>query len=124
MFLIIDIIPIIKCLKIFQGSCDTCHISGEVKLLKSYQCLRLFFIPTFKWGFKYYLQPACKTPIEIKEETAIELLHGNLSLNNLHLEHSKIEQYVCSQCGQPLRSEFDYCPYCGCKLNVQRGKSL
>lgn len=115
MFFIIDIIPMIKCLKIFQGTCDTCHMSGEVKLLKSSQCLRLFFIPVIKWSNKYYLQPSCGTPIQIEEETAIALIHGKLDINQIHLEHAKSQQNICSRCGQPLKDEFDYCPYCGHK---------
>lgn len=115
MFFIIDIIPMLKCMKVFQGTCDTCHIYGEVKLFKSYQCLRLFFIPILKWGTKYYLQPSCGTSIQVEEEAAIALLHGQLDINTLHLEHAVHQINVCHQCGHSLKEEYDYCPYCGYK---------
>ena len=33
MFFIVDIVPMIKVLRILQGTCDTCHMVGEVKLI-------------------------------------------------------------------------------------------
>ena len=119
MFFIVDVIPMIKVLKILQGTCDTCHMIGEVKLIKSYQCLRLFFIPIFKWSIKYYLEPSCGTLIEIPETTAIQMLHGKLNLEKLHLEHLKQNSKVCSHCKQNLKEGFEFCPYCGYKCSAK-----
>lgn len=113
MFFIIDIIPMLKYLSTYKGTCDTCQLIGEVKLIKSYQCLRLFFIPIFKWSIKYYLQPSCGVPVAVDEEVAIRLLHGDITINHLHLEHAVYNSNSCTQCGKQLEQSFEYCPYCG-----------
>ena len=117
MFFIIDIIPMVKILKTVQGTCDTCQLIGEINLIQTYQCLRLFFIPIFKWQVKYYLKHSCGGQTELTEEIALGILHGSISAENIHMSHIKsaIKQNhrVCEKCRRQLNAEFDYCPYCG-----------
>ena len=113
MFFIIDIIPMKKLLKTINGTCDTCQLTGEINLIKTYQCLRLFFIPIFKWQVNYYLQHSCGGQTELTEEVALGLLHGSISVDNIHISHIKQNYRICRKCNQQLDSEFEYCPYCG-----------
>lgn len=115
MFFIIDIIPMIKILKSINGTCDTCKLTGEINLIKTYQCLRLFFIPIFKWQVQYYLQHSCGGQTELTEEIALGLLHGSISVDNIHMSHDKQNHEICIKCGHKLDSDFEYCPYCGNK---------
>jgi len=115
MFFIIDIIPMVKILKTIQGTCDTCQLTGEINLIKTYQCLRLFFIPIFKWQVKYYLKHSCGGQTELTEEIALGLLYGSISIENIHMSHIKQNRMFCEKCGKQLNAEFDYCPYCGNK---------
>ena len=91
MLLIMDIIPILKVLKHFSGSCDTCYCEGDIELIKTYQCFRLFFIPLWKWHVQYYLKHSCGGQIEISEEVALGILHGTVSTENMHIEHPQIK---------------------------------
>ena len=142
MLFIMDILPMMKILKSFQGKCDTCQREGNIELIKTYQCFRLFFIPLFKWQVKYYLKHSCGGQIEVNEEVALRILHGIISTEHLHMEHEKVEDEYgqmqsndkqmaygqkenqqpsqvndrcCSHCGKALETQFEYCPYCGMK---------
>ena len=115
MLFIMDIIPMIKILKTFRGTCDTCQCEGTLELIKTYECFRLFFIPLFKWNVKYYLKHSCGGQATISEEIAIGILHGTIEMNNMHIEHEKLKSEHCSHCGHDLDSQFEYCPYCGQK---------
>lgn len=115
MLLIMDIIPLLKVLKTFKGTCDTCQCEGTIELVKTCQCFRLFFIPLLKWKTKYFLKHSCGGEVIISEEVAIGILHGTISIEAMHIEHQEVNQHKCLQCGQYLEYNFEYCPYCGFK---------
>ena len=109
----IDIMPMVKVLKTIYGTCDTCQIKGDIKILKTYQCLRLFFIPIFKWQTRYFMQHSCGGQTELTEEIALGLLHGTISVDNLHMSHDLLNPNICKKCGKMLETGFEFCPYCG-----------
>lgn len=116
MLFIMDVLPMMKILRSFQGKCDTCQHEGTIELIKTYQCFRLFFIPLFKWQVKYYLKHSCGGQVEINEEVALKILHGMISTEHLHMEHgqpSQANNRWCPHCGKALEPQFEYCPYCG-----------
>ncbi|MBP3889409.1 MAG: zinc-ribbon domain-containing protein [Cellulosilyticum sp.] len=113
MLFIMDIIPMMKILKIFKAYCDTCACEGTIELLKSYQCFRLFFIPLFKWHAQYTLKHSCGSEVTISEEVALGILHGTIDITNMHIEHHTKVSNQCTTCGHVLDSGFVYCPYCG-----------
>ncbi len=115
MLFIMDIIPMMKILKTFKGQCDTCECEGDIELLKTYQCFRLFFIPLFKWHVQYYLKHSCGAQITISEEVALGILHGTISIEKLHIVHENTPSKQCMVCGNTLEAHFVYCPYCGTK---------
>ena len=109
----------VKVLKTIHGTCDTCELQGEINILKTYQCLRLFFIPIFKWQIRYFMQHSCGGQTELTEEIALGLLHGTISTDHLHMSHNnKSDHRICKNCSQILESEFEYCPYCGNKRRL------
>lgn len=122
MLFIMDIIPMLKTLKSFNGKCDTCQCDGTIELIKAYQCFRLFFIPLFKWQVKYYLRHSCGGQVEISEEIAIGMLHGTISTEAMHMEHQVTDTNYCLKCGNYLDQQFEYCPYCGFKRNKRQSE--
>ena len=113
MFLIMDIVPMLKVLLKIPGSCETCHTTGEIELIKTYECFRFFFIPLFKWHTKYYLRHSCGGQVPITEEVALNLLYGKLDLQTIKFEHTENIADQCLHCGHVLEKAFAYCPYCG-----------
>ncbi len=112
MIFIMDVVPMIKVLLKAQNKCHTCDCMGEIELIRICQCFRLFFIPLFKWHKKYYLKHSCGAQIEITEEVAMHIVTGQVDLSSMYFSH-KVDQNVCTHCGQPLKEGFAYCPYCG-----------
>lgn len=107
----------LKLLKTFKGQCDTCECEGNIELIKSYQCLRLFFMPIFKWQVKYFLKHSCGGQIEISEEIAVGILHGTIQTEKFHMTHEAFNNLQCKYCGHVLERDFEYCPYCGKQRN-------
>lgn len=108
MFLLMDIMPVDKELKIFQDTCQSCRRYGKIRLIKTSNCFRLFFIPIFQWGTVYNLEHDCGSRIQISEEDAIALLHAGVSLDSICVEKPN----RCTKCGRMLEPEFVRCPYC------------
>lgn len=113
MFFLIDIIPMHKVLLKIQGKCETCEEMGAIELIKSYHCLRLFFIPLFKWHVAYYLKHSCGGIVPVSEDVALNITYGKVDLGTLKFQHTTSKARTCKQCGQILDPEFTYCPYCG-----------
>ena len=113
MLFIMDIIPMFKILKTFTGKCATCGCMGDVELIKTYHCFRLFFIPIFKWKVQYYLKPSCGQEVTVSEEIALGILYGKISVDQIRIEHRLSNPNLCPHCGKTLENDFGYCPYCG-----------
>lgn len=112
MFFIIDIMPGRKVLKVVQALCQNCSQYGEIRLVKTSQCLRLFFIPLFKWGAVYTLEHSCGAVMRVSEENAIGILHAGMSVEQVPVEVMHPGVRRCPKCGRVLEAEFVRCPYC------------
>lgn len=116
MFLIMDVIPLMKVLKQCGGRCLTCNQQGQFELIMTCQCFRLFFIPIFKWHKTYILRHSCGGEAVMKEEVAMGILSGQVDISTLQFTHEQGKRiYKCSSCGKALEQAFEYCPYCGHK---------
>lgn len=118
MFLIIDIIPMLKVLKSWKGTCQTCHQEGEIELVMSFQCLRLFFMPIVKWQKTYFLRHSCGAKLPMEEDVALRILSGQVDITTFQFEHGTPKQEhevkgVCPNCGRQSEEDYKYCPYCG-----------
>lgn len=112
MFLFIDIMPRTKELKIIQETCPSCREYGDVHLVKTANCLRLFFIPIFSWGAIYTLMHDCGSRMIISEDDAIALMYAGVSFDQIAVEIALVGAHKCTKCGRILEADFLRCPYC------------
>ena len=116
MFIFIDITTLSKVIKRQVDFCITCQCNRELSIFKTYQCLRIFFIPLWHWGEKYYvLDEICKTTYQIKEEDAILVQYDKKDISTCTLEEVYEMSAKCSLCHKALEHDFVFCPYCGGK---------
>ncbi|OFI07006.1 hypothetical protein CLOACE_05920 [Clostridium acetireducens DSM 10703] len=104
--------------KIFNLSCKNCTNTKGFTLIKNYKYFHFFFIPLFKWEKTYYLTcDDCNTIYEIPFEKGEKIENGeDIDINYWDLKilyENYNKQHVCPNCGKPLDSSFDFCPYCG-----------
>ena len=103
-------------------SCPFCHSYGKAHLVAVYSQLLLFFIPTFKWGKKYYLKmDCCGAVYELDQEKGKQIENGfsaDISVDDLKLVQrgSDVSLMYCVNCGREIDSSFEYCPFCGKKI--------
>lgn len=102
--------------------CKSCGRMTSYKLIKTYNCFQIFFIPVFRWGNQYYLvSKCCGSIFEVSKEHGEDLEKGNDSvLSNLNItiveDRPQSGKLICGSCGKEVNGSFDYCPYCGVKL--------
>lgn len=114
MFIFIDVVPLLKEIKNLQATCRKCGKNDSVKLVKSYQCLRLFFLPVWKWDLHYYLiHENCGMQVEISEEDAILIQYKDKNPATCQAITVVSTQRSCANCGKILEKGYTYCPYCG-----------
>ena len=57
--------------------CKSCGAYSRYTVFMTYTCLSLFFIPTFKWGKKYYVKASCCGSVfELNEEKGKAIARG------------------------------------------------
>ena len=101
--------------------CDNCGKYGRFQVFMIYTVLSLFFIPTFKWNRRYYVQMSCcGTVYELDPEIGKRIASGEeLQIKSQDL--TKVSQgrgflMRCSNCGYETAEDFDYCPKCGVRF--------
>ena len=101
--------------------CDNCGKYGRFQVFMIYTVLSLFFIPTFKWNRRYYVQMSCcGTVYELDPEIGKRIASGEeLQIKSQDL--TKVSQgrgsfKRCSNCGYETAEDFDYCPKCGVRF--------
>lgn len=105
-----------------QIFCSDCGNYTNISVFVTYSVLSLFFIPTIKWGKRYYAKTnCCGSVYEINPEVGKMLEKGEnviIGQNELALvSHGKNNtRRFCRNCGRELEHQFSYCPYCGFKL--------
>lgn len=106
--------------------CKTCEIRTRGVLVKSYEYFHIFFIPIFRWNEKYYVMcKRCNSIYEISKERGKEIENDenlDIKLDDMVLIQEG-ERYGknalerrCPNCGNILKEDYKYCPYCGNKL--------
>jgi len=101
--------------------CDNCGKYGRYQVFMLYTVLSLFFIPTFKWNKRYYVQMSCCGSVyELDPEIGRRIASGeDLQINPQDL--TKVGQSRgffkhCNNCGYETSEDFDFCPKCGTKF--------
>ena len=103
--------------------CDRCGRYGRYQVYMTYMYLSLFFIPTFRWGKRYYVKTSCcGTVYELQPEAGRRIARGEeLTLTPDMLTMVKAGDggsawrpaKRCASCGYETTEDFEYCPKCG-----------
>ncbi len=99
--------------------------SVNVTIYVTFMQLMLFFIPTFKWSKRYYVQLPNGEVFELDPEVGRKIARGydvdiqpsDMTPTNTGTSGwSSAAAPTCPHCGYPLDSDFDFCPKCGRRL--------
>ncbi len=115
--------------------CERCGRYGRYQVYMTYMYLSLFFIPTFKWGKRYYVKTTCCGAVyELPQDIGRRIARGeNLTITPDMLtpvsggsggslpDHAAGASAVrpakhCANCGYETTEDFEYCPKCGRKF--------
>ena len=97
--------------------CKSCGAYSRYTVFMTYTCLSLFFIPTFKWGKKFYVKASCCGSVfELNEEKGKAIARGeDFRITDADLtiiqRNSRLKR--CSSCGYETNEDFEFCPKCG-----------
>ncbi|MCD8036758.1 MAG: zinc ribbon domain-containing protein [Clostridiales bacterium] len=100
--------------------CPHCGAASRAVVYMTYTCLSLFFIPTFKWNKRYFVEmDCCDTVYILNEEKGKEIAAGKdvvITASDLTEMNSGYYEKRCPDCGTVVDRSFEYCPRCGRKL--------
>lgn len=103
--------------------CKDCERMTTYELIEAYNFFHFFFVPIFKWNYRYYLKcRSCTTVFQIPKELGEALKMGknppinNEDLNHVFKEENSISVTRCNNCGREIECKFQYCPHCGHRL--------
>lgn len=103
--------------------CKGCQRMTTYQLIEKYNFFHFFFIPIFKWNYRYYLKcRSCTVVFEIPKELGERLKLGenpvinDMDLNPVFRGENYKTRIRCSNCGSEMEMGFQYCPHCGYKL--------
>ena len=97
--------------------CKSCGAYSRYTVFMTYTCLSLFFIPTFKWGKKFYVKASCCGSVfELNEEKGKAIARGeDFRITDADLtiiqRNSRLKR--CSSCEYETSEDFEFCPKCG-----------
>lgn len=101
--------------------CPSCGSYGRYEVFMTYTHLSLFFIPIFKWNKKYFVKTSCCSSVySIDNELARDIERGvrttiqDSDLHPININHTR--ENHCSNCGNRVDPDFEYCPKCGDSL--------
>ena len=102
-------------------TCDICGKYGRFQVFMIYTVLSLFFIPTFKWNKRYYVQTSCcGTVYELNPEIGKCIASGEEvrirpeDLSIVRQRRGCIKH--CNNCGYETAEDYDFCPKCGMRF--------
>ncbi len=102
-------------------TCSLCGAYGSFRVFMTYTVLSLFFIPTFKWGKRYYVETTCCHGIyELDPEVGKRIARGE----DVQIRQGDLTRVAnggrfvktCRNCGYATDEDFEYCPKCGNRL--------
>ena len=102
--------------------CGSCGSYSRAQLFVVYSQLLLFFIPTIRWGKRYYVKMACCGSVyELAREKGKQIeneMTADITPDDLVLVQGGRQASVtyCNNCGRELDRAYSFCPYCGEKI--------
>ncbi len=101
-------------------TCSLCGAYGSFRVFMTYTVLSLFFIPTLKWGKRYYVETTCCHSIyELDPEVGKRIARGEevqIRQDDLTRVTNGGFAKTCRNCGYTTDEDFEYCPKCGSRL--------
>lgn len=105
--------------------CRNCDKEHGGRLIKTYNYFHFFFIPLIKWNERYHVTcNGCNSIYEISKEKGKDIENGaDIEITYWDLKPVESENNYaslnkrCDNCGREIRRDYEYCPYCGKKLN-------
>ena len=99
-------------------TCPICGAYGSFRVFMTYTVLSLFFIPTFKWGKRHYVETTCcNTVYELDPEVGKHIARGDdVQIRQEDLTRVMSQGYSvkrCQNCGYTTDEDFEFCPKCG-----------
>ena len=109
-----------KVMDIENLDCKNCELEDGNFLIKTYNYFHIFFIPIIKWNEEYFITcKGCKSVYQIPKDKGKGLEKGEkdiLTYWNLKIVN-RSTQKKCRQCNKKIDHSFEYCPYCGNRIN-------
>lgn len=121
---------------ITNRTCKSCGNLTVYKVIKTYMVFHIFFIPIFKWNEQYYIiSRCCNSVFSIPKEKGnliekgndVEILDSDMELirrgntyTNQYYNNTSGEEKLCPKCGKVVSPDYEYCPYCGEKLDSEK----
>ncbi len=101
--------------------CDNCGKYGRYQVFMLYTVLSLFFIPTFKWNKRYYVQMSCCGTVYALDPEIGKRIAAGEELQIKPQDLTKVSQdrgffKHCNNCGYETSEDFDFCPKCGTRF--------
>jgi hypothetical protein len=102
-------------------TCPHCGRLGRITISMIYNQLVLFFIPVFRWGYRYIgRMSCCGAGYEVVKEKAEQIRRGlSVTLDEgdlIPLSGLSDSRSTCPFCGREVEDDFEFCPGCGRSL--------
>ena len=103
--------------------CATCGSLTRYRVFKTYSYFHVFFIPTFRWHIRYFVQSEdCGHLFELDPEIGRRFAAGespSILPSNVHPVGGGQSDgsRTCQACGRTFDPRYRYCPYCGQPLD-------
>lgn len=107
--------------------CPVCQRKGHLRGFAIFDTFTLFFISTFKWNKRYYVETdCCHNVFEVDAKTGDKMWWGHsvqvdmdtlFKQSNLKSPQNRVPSLkVCGHCGFSSMPDYYYCPKCGKQL--------
>lgn len=96
--------------------CPNCGRLSRAELIQTYTYFHFFFIPLFRWGYRYFLRlRCCGSSYEVDKDYVEELMHSD------NVDFDRLKKFgsssgFCPNCGAYVNPGYNFCPHCGTKL--------
>ncbi|MGB9840246.1 zinc ribbon domain-containing protein [Thermovenabulum sp.] len=108
-----------KTIKEFESTiCPRCGRLTRAELIEVYTYFHFFFIPLFQWNHRYYVTlRCCRAFYEVPKDYINELKQTSIIDFSRLKDLSYFNPNTCPRCGNNVNPNFNYCPFCGERLN-------
>jgi predicted RNA-binding Zn-ribbon protein involved in translation (DUF1610 family) len=105
-----------KVIKEFHNTvCPNCGRLSRAELIETYNYFHIFFIPVYRWNFKYYIKARCCNSVYVVDRDYLEELKDSDTIDFDRVKDLYTPN-VCSNCGGAINPGFSFCPHCGQQL--------